>query len=1205
MGKQENSHKKNMKTKRPCELGTDIAYEKKVKNNYSVNKSVQDAQREYEEKLKMPKPAENRKPGLLENNKPEDTLSRGHGQISNKGQDSGESKKVIKQDNTRTDGNMHTDGNSRKSVSATHKQAGHASLGRYVPDSAGQATKHDLPHFSRNGDSFKDCQHVSNGKSLHFNQNILDAQKIYERTIRNQKNGNSSQQEYTNAGYHGIHIAAPLSKRNGNSGENQEIGNNRVNLFEHSADRRDLENPKATQQRKKIVQNSNSQDAHQQYAIFMYSKGTGNSAIRETVRNGKTPEDSMRVIEVRTARNADEPEGMLIGQNVVHIQKSPKNETGAGNDAASDTLRMISSENTDVPAEVESVHLVHDALGSTGSESASSPVKLDLTRLYSKGTGTFRVAKLERLLVKASTVYLISTATYGSDVHRGAETARDVYGTTAEMVVDNMRMQLASSLKKDMSRNLGAYHSLLVKTGGEAMFLKYGINGRVTDIKDLQKIQRGINVILKKEYGVIIKGTGLGGWRNASKFLKLNEGEIPAELSSLIKSVYKDAMGVQAFQENGRVGRLRAMTRMGARRIARYLRQTEAGYGAFFTFNLVTRARSLLRGALFTVRSLGRAGYRSTMIAGKGIAWGAGKAAKHIPQPAKQMIKNNHVFQTASKGTKKVTDTGRKVNRNVHRTADRFRKFRKDPFRVKARLSGLGQKASHAALDRLNKTWLNKPIKVGGNVLKVGGKALRIPNMISSALARAIAAVASVVSTLISFLLVGVLLILAVILLLGFIINIFTAILGAFDFTAHEEEVVQAALEQIKTCYEQQIDDIEAMRGAYRNMNVTYREVRDDGEYQEREISVAETTNSAEMLSMATVYFDFDLEKAGPNKVKDYIRKLYNGSHQTDIAERVYNLVDEDGEPYTVKDADITITTYYFNGLFDCQLTDSLGTLSGTERSEQVWNYFRSAGFSEESTAAIMANLYAESGLDPSSIQGDGVGPAAGIAQWENYNTQSGRWKSMSDYCASQGKPWTDLKCQLDYILIEMPNVFSTYTGHGTYTYPNGEVTWWPDPVTVDQFKAMTDMDTAVQIFERTFERASIPHMQTRISNAHSFYNMYHGMEASSPEMQARVDRAMAQLGKPYEWGGVGPDSFDCSGLVGYAITGRYERRWTTEDMADWERTSSPEPGDICVTRTHAGVYIGNNQMIHAPTEGQNVEISTVQDGMWFVKAPS
>ena len=48
------------------------------------------------------------------------------------------------------------------------------------------------------------------------------------------------------------------------------------------------------------------------------------------VINGKTPEDSMRVIEVRTARNADDPEGMVRGQNVVHIQKSPENETGAG-----------------------------------------------------------------------------------------------------------------------------------------------------------------------------------------------------------------------------------------------------------------------------------------------------------------------------------------------------------------------------------------------------------------------------------------------------------------------------------------------------------------------------------------------------------------------------------------------------------------------------------------------------------------------------------------------------------------------------------------------------------------------------------------------------------------------------------------------------------------------------------------------------------
>ena len=132
---------------------------------------------------------------------------------------------------------------------------------------------------------------------------------------------------------------------------------------------------------------------------------------------------------------------------------------------------------------------------------------------------------------------------------------------------------------------------------------------------------------------------------------------------------------------------------------------------------------------------------------------------------------------------------------------------------------------------------------------------------------------------------------------------------------------------------------------------------------------VAETTNSAEILSMATVYFDFDLEDAGERKVKDYVKKLYNGSHQTTIATRTYNFTDEDGDPYTVTDADVTLTTYYFNGLFDCELTDSYGTLSGTTTTMQVWNYFRSAGFSEEATAGIMGNLYQESGVDPTCIQ--------------------------------------------------------------------------------------------------------------------------------------------------------------------------------------------------------------------------------------------
>lgn len=102
----------------------------------------------------------------------------------------------------------------------------------------------------------------------------------------------------------------------------------------------------------------------------------------------------------------------------------------------------------------------------------------------------------------------------------------------------------------------------------------------------------------------------------------------------------------------------------------------------------------------------------------------------------------------------------------------------------------------------------------------------------------------------------------------------------------------------------------------------------------------------------------------------------------------------------------------------------------------------------------------------------------------------------------------------------------------------------------------------------------------------------------------AVVDRAYAQLGKPYVWGATGPNSFDCSGLVGYCLTGSYSRIWTSGDYAGWPSVSNPQPGDICVISGHCGIYIGNGQMIHAPQPGDVVKIASVQSGMWYVRYP-
>ena len=99
----------------------------------------------------------------------------------------------------------------------------------------------------------------------------------------------------------------------------------------------------------------------------------------------------------------------------------------------------------------------------------------------------------------------------------------------------------------------------------------------------------------------------------------------------------------------------------------------------------------------------------------------------------------------------------------------------------------------------------------------------------------------------------------------------------------------------------------------------------------------------------------------------------------------------------------------------------------------------------------------------------------------------------------------------------------------------------------------------------------------------------------------AAVAEAKRQLGKPYVYGGSGPDSFDCSGLVAWAwrAGGVSMAHSAGAQYRDFPHVplSQLQPGDIVVFGSdlhHDGLYVGGGQMIHAPQTGDVVRYASV-----------
>ena len=151
----------------------------------------------------------------------------------------------------------------------------------------------------------------------------------------------------------------------------------------------------------------------------------------------------------------------------------------------------------------------------------------------------------------------------------------------------------------------------------------------------------------------------------------------------------------------------------------------------------------------------------------------------------------------------------------------------------------------------------------------------------------------------------------------------------------------------------------------------------------------------------------------------------------------------------------------------------------GTTESNKkaIWSYLKARGLSDEATAGVMGNINAESGFDPSAVEGNGVGH--GLIQWS-----FGRWTNMQNLANSKGVEWSNLQFQLDYLWSE---VFSAGTSYRTKLDNAG-------------FFSSNDVSKTAYYFHKYVEVSADTEAQiqnNRVKVAKQIYNQFRGSDTN------------------------------------------------------------------------------------------------------------
>ena len=279
------------------------------------------------------------------------------------------------------------------------------------------------------------------------------------------------------------------------------------------------------------------------------------------------------------------------------------------------------------------------------------------------------------------------------------------------------------------------------------------------------------------------------------------------------------------------------------------------------------------------------------------------------------------------------------------------------------------------------------------------------------------------------------------------------------------------------------------------------------------------------------------------------------------------------------------------------------------ETETQVAEFFREKGLDDLQIAAIMGNMYAESGMKPGSEEGGGTNAnGIGLCQWTN-----SRHTKLVNYANSIGKSWTEVQVQLDFFWDHdswgyWSRAYAIRPEHG----PNGDDSRSLDPAggtlvsgNKRAFLASTDLKDAVRQFCYGWEGAGIPRLKVRYEAADRYYELLtnpsggdgdHGTGSGAPQIAGATARQQAIVNSAYAT--PTPGQGLCAAWVsnvfrnaGYGFYGGNAcdmcRSWCHSSnrndlkvgmiIAD---VSHPGTGSAGLTYGHVGIYIGNNKVM-------------------------